>query len=127
MKLGLSEHNIEIYCEKSENIKSVKIDNKGSFFIGNAEIRNGEELFLVSPFGEINLSQTGSDAFVINSNGELIYQLAKPQSITSATVFATPSGERYHRDISCAGRAAFEVSQKTAELFGRTPCKLCIE
>lgn len=94
IKFGFDEHNIEVYCEKAQDVEAVKLNSDvESFKIGNAELVNGEQLYLVYPAGEINLSQTGSTAFVINSDGKLLYQLAEPQDEPSPAVFVTP-GEK---------------------------------
>ncbi len=87
---------------------------------------NKEDLYLVSPEEKINLSQKGSDAFVINSNGKLIYQLTKPEKIIHEKVFVTPYGRKYHSDTLCTGRTAFETDLETAKLFGREPCSICL-
>lgn len=126
VKLGFSEYDVKVYCEKAEDVQSVKINfEKGTYKIGSAEIVNKDGLYLVSPEGTVNLSEKDADAFVINSKGKLLYQLEKPERDISENVFVTPSGKKYHKDIFCAGRTAFETDKQTAELFGRTSCSIC--
>ena len=72
----------------------------------------------------------GGDAFIVNSDGELLYQMVKSENTEaeneeSEKVFVAPSGEKYHSDIYCAGKRSFETDLKTAELFGRKPCSIC--
>lgn len=123
---GLGEEEIVIYCETSADITVTQVNfEEQTYKIGEAEIHYGDEIYFVSHGKRINLSQTGSQAFVINSDGELLYQMVKPEKEISETVFATPSGKKYHCDIYCAGKSAFETEKETAELFGRTPCSIC--
>ena len=122
-----------IYCEKSADITAVELNYKEcTYKIGDSEIYFKDDIYLVSHGKRINLSETGCDAFVINSDGELLYRMVNPEdesnekyNIASETVFATPSGKKYHSDIYCAGKSAFETEKETAELFGRTPCSIC--
>ncbi len=128
MHFGFSEHNIEVYCEKAKDVEVMTvIFEEGIYKIGKAELHNKDDLYLISPEGEINLSEIGGDAFVINSEGELRYQLMKYEKEESEKVFSTPSGKKYHSDIYYAGSTAFETDLETAELFGRKPCSLCFQ
>lgn len=130
MKFGFSEHNIVVYFEIAEDVTSTKIDfNEGIYKVGDAEIQYKDDLCLSSPDGKINLSEIGGEAFVINSDGKLLYQLVKPENASDGknteTVFVTPSGKKYHSDYYCAGRSAFETEKETAVLFGRASCSVC--
>lgn len=128
MRFGFSngEDEIVIYCETSADITVTQADFEEQIYkIGVAEIHYKDDVYFVSHGKRINLSETGSDAFVINSDGELLYQMVKPEKEMSETVFATPSGKKYHSDLYCAGRTAFETDAETAEKFGRKPCSIC--
>lgn len=128
MKFEFGEQDIKIYCEKSEDVKTVKVDfTNGSYKIGNAELVNKEDIYLISNENRINLSEIGGNAFVINSNGELLYQMVKAEKELPETVFVTPSGKKYHSDVFCAGKTAFGTDLETAELFGRSQCSICFE
>lgn len=117
MKWGFGEHNIEVYCERTADVTVTEINHDSNTVkIGKAELISKEDLYPVSPEGETNLSRIGGEAFVINSNGELLYQLMKPEKEISETVYVTPSGNKYHCDIYCAGRTAFETDLETAKL-----------
>ena len=117
-----------IYCETSADISVIDADFEEKIYkIGDAEIHYKDDIYFVSHGKRINLSETGSQAFVINSDGELLYQMVKPEKEMGETVFATPSGKKYHSDIYCAGKSAFETEKETAELFGRTPCSICCQ
>lgn len=131
MHFGYEQHNIDVYCERKDDEPVMSaILEEGIFKIGKAELHNKENLYLVSPEAKINLSQIGGEAFIINSDGELLYQMVKPEKSELKTeekekVFVAPSGEKYHSDIYCAGKRAFETELDTAELFGRKPCSIC--
>ncbi len=123
---SLGEDNIVIYCETSADVTVTEADFEEKIYkIGDAEIHYKDDICFVSHGKRINLSETGGDAFVINSDGELLYQMVKPEKEISETVFVTPSGKKYHSDIYCAGRTAFETDTETAERFGRKPCSIC--
>lgn len=126
MRFGFSEHNIDVYCERAEDVEIVTVYHADRrYIIGEAELHSREDLYFITPDGEINLSEIGGEAFVINSDGELLYQLMKPEKEEFEKVFATPSGKKYHSDTYCAGRTAFETDLEMAELFGRRPCSIC--
>ncbi len=44
---------------------------------------------------------------------------------TSATVYITPHGERYHINQKHAGETALAVTEEDALMSSKTPCKLC--
>ncbi len=131
MRIGFDEYNIEVYCELTDDFRATELFlDKGTFKIGKAVLDSREDLYLISPEGEINLSEIGSEAFIINSEGNILYQMMKPdkeenEKEKSQKVFVAPSGEKYHSDIFCAGKRAFEINIETAVLFGRKPCSLC--
>lgn len=126
MRFEFSEQNMVIYCERSADITATDVNlNECTYKIGDAEIYYKDDIYFVAHGKRINLTETGSDAFVINSDGELLYQMVKPQKEISEIVYATPSGKKYHSDIYCAGRTAFETDTETAESFGRKPCSIC--
>lgn len=125
---GLGEEEIVIYCETSADITATQINfEEQTYTIGDAKIHYKDDICFEAHGKKINLSETGSNAFVINSDGELLYQMVKPEKEISETVFATPSGKKYHSDIYCAGKSAFETERETAVLFGRTPCNICYQ
>ncbi len=96
MRFGfrLGEEEMVIYCETSADITVIETDSEERIYkIGDAEIHYKDDICFVSHGKRINLSETGSDAFVINSDGELLYQMVKPEKEISETVFATPSGK----------------------------------
>lgn len=41
-------------------------------------------------------------------------------------VYRTPSGQRYHYDIFCAGSSYIESTIEEATALGLTPCKKCV-
>lgn len=131
MHFGFENHNIDVYCERRDDETVMHaILEEGIFKLGKAEIHNKDELYFISPKGKYNLSQMGGDAFIVNSDGELLYQMVKSENTEaeneeSEKVFVAPSGEKYHSDIYCAGKRSFETDLKTAELFGRKPCSIC--
>lgn len=43
----------------------------------------------------------------------------------SVTVYATPTGKRYHLRSSCGGKNSFSISLQGARNRGLTPCKKC--
>ncbi len=125
---GTGEEEIVIYCETSADITVTEVNfEEQTYKIGDAEIHYKDDIYFVSHGKKINLSETGAEAFVINSDGELLYRMVKPEKEISETVFATPSGEKYHSDIYCAGKSAFKTEKETAVLFGRTPCSICYQ
>lgn len=44
---------------------------------------------------------------------------------TDQRVFASPSGQRYHKSASHAGKNAVEITEEEALQSGKTPCKIC--
>ena len=126
IRFEFGDHNIVVYCETAEDITVTEVNfEEKTYKVEDAELHYKDDLFFVSNGKKINLSETGSEAFVINSDGELLYQMEKPQKEISEIVYATPSGKKYHSDIYCAGRTAFETDTETAESFGRKPCSIC--
>lgn len=125
IKLSFGEHDTVIYCEKSDDIKNVRVDtNKNTYTIGNAKISYTEDaVYLSSLKKRINLSAYDGFGFIVNSNGELLYSLNVPCK-KSEKVYITPSGKKYHRDPHCAGKTGFEINVETAKLV-REPCSLC--
>ena len=125
VRFGFSEHDTVIYCEKSKDVQSIKIDtDKRIYTIGNAKlISKADALYLAAAEEEINLSDYEGFGFVINSNGELLYSLNTPTK-KQQTVFITPSGKKYHTDRYCAGKTGFEIGIETAKLL-REPCSIC--
>lgn len=128
IRFGFGEQNIVVYCETAKDVTATKVNfEECIYMIGDAKLQYKDDLYLISPEKRINLSQLGGEAFVINSQGELLYQLMKPDSDNIEAVFVTPSGKKYHSDSYCAGRTAFETDLETAALFGRTPCSICYD
>ena len=125
-KFSYSEHDTVIYCEKSPDVQTVKLEaDKNTFTIGDAKLVNTPEaLYLINPEGKINLSDYEGFGFVINSDGKLLYSLNTP-SKKQETVYITPSGKKYHKDPYCAGKTAFEAPLETATKLLREPCKIC--
>lgn len=125
IKFSYSEHDAFVYCEKAPDVKSVRLEADGNTFtIGNAGLVNeSEALYLISPNGKINLSEYEGFGFVINSDGELLYSLNTP-SKKKEKVFITPSGKKYHKEPTCAGKTGFELPLETAKLM-REPCSIC--
>ena len=125
VRFVFNEHNRVIYCEKSREVQSIKINtDKGIYTIGDAKLINEENsLLLVTPEEKINLSDYDGLGFIINSNGELLYSLNIPIK-KQQMVYITPSGKKYHTNIYCAGKTGFEISLDTAKLM-REPCSLC--
>lgn len=80
-KFGYSEHDIFIYCEKTPDVKAVKLEaDKNTFTIGDAKLVNTPEaLYLINPEEKINLSDYEGFGFVINSDGELLYSMNTPE------------------------------------------------
>ncbi len=125
---GLGEEEMVIYCETSADITVTEANFEERIYkIGDAEIHYKDDICFISHGKKINLSETGADAFVINSDGELLYQMVKPKKEIGETVFVTPSGKKYHSDPYCAGKSAFETEKETAVLFGRTACSICYQ
>ena len=79
-KITFDEHNIVIYCEKDHKDKAMKIDmQKRAFTIGETTLLStADALFLETSDGKINLSDYGADAYVVNSEGRLLYSMSSP-------------------------------------------------
>lgn len=45
----------------------------------------------------------------------------------SVTIYATPSGERYHYDAACPGKNGQQITWDEALSRGLTPCKKCVK
>ncbi len=44
---------------------------------------------------------------------------------TNKTVYASPTGQRYHSSITHGGKSAIPFSEEEALQSGKTPCKIC--
>ena len=44
---------------------------------------------------------------------------------TNDTVYASPTGERYHATLNHAGKAGIAMTEEEALQSGKTPCKIC--
>ena len=71
--------------------------------------------------------QVGTAQLVISSNG--IEKRIKIDVIegdsTLETVYASPSGKRYHKNKSHAGKNAIEMTEEDALQSQKTPCLIC--
>ncbi len=75
IRFEFGDHNIVVYCETAEDITVTEVNfEEKTYKVGDAELHYKDDLFFVSNGKKINLSETGSEAFVINSDGELLYQ-----------------------------------------------------
>ena len=126
-KITFGEHNTVVYCEKAADVNTFLIDiEENSFQFGDSALAAGENLYLITDEGKINLSDYDAQGFVINSNGELLYSLVAP-ILKKQKVFVTSNGRKYHTDAYCVGRNGFEIDYETAIMFDREPCKICAE
>ena len=118
-------HDTVIYCEKSADMNTVKLDyNENNFTIGKSKITcKKDSVYFINDEECIKLADYEGYGFVINSDGELLYSMNIPQK-KQEKVYITPSGEKYHKDKHCAGKTGFELPLETAKLL-RTPCMLC--
>lgn len=66
-------------------------------------------------------SQDAASSPQTETNSESVY-ISTPDS---KTVYVTPSGEKYHYSMSCAGKNAIEISLGEARLT-HEPCKKCV-
>ncbi len=77
-KWGFGQYNIEVYFERAEDAELTTVNYyDGIIKVGKAELHYKEGLSLVSPYGRFNLIELGGDAFVISSDGELLYQMCE--------------------------------------------------
>lgn len=76
-KWGFGQYNIEVYFERSEENAELTTINyfDGIIKVGKAELHYKDGLSLISPYGTYNLIELGGDAFVISSDGELLYRM----------------------------------------------------
>ena len=120
-------HDTIIYCEKSEEINAIKLnDSENSFTIGKSKLLcSDDSVYFINEKGKIRLADYEGFGFVINSEGELLYSMNAPVK-KQEKVFITPSGEKYHRNQYCAGKNRVEVPIETAKLL-REPCSLCVK
>ena len=125
VKFGYDKHNTVIYCEKAEDVNTVKLDtNKNIFTIGDSKLLSAEDaLYFITPEEKIKLTDYEGSGFIVNSKGELLYSLNTPAK-KQETVYITPSGKKYHKDAFCAGKTGFEINIETAKLL-REPCNIC--
>ncbi len=66
---GTGEEEIVIYCETSADITVTEVNfEEQTYKIGDAEIHYKDDICFVSHGKKISLSETGSNAFVINSD-----------------------------------------------------------
>lgn len=120
-------HNIDVYVEKTDKtVACFANTSKILFGVGDVELFHRDSgLYLITPYEEINLSEMGSNTYIIKSDGALLRQFENiEKNEQTVTVYVTPSGKKYHYDPLCAGKTAFQAPLDAAVIF-REPCNIC--
>lgn len=117
-KFGYSEHDIFICCEKTPDVKAVKLEaDKNTFTIGDAKLVNTPEaLYLINPEEKINLSDYEGFGFVINSDGELLYSMNTPEK-KQEFVFIHPRVKNITKTSTVPEKQAFKHLLKRQQSF----------
>ncbi len=70
--------------------------------------------------------QTTSSKQITSSKQKTTSSVNHPKT-TGDTVYCTPTGKRYHRDIDCGGKNSSPININDAIKRGLTPCKKCAQ